>query len=206
MKIVAHRGYWKNSIQKNSLEALTKAIELGYGVETDLRDYDGKLVISHDIANGKSPLFSDFLKEYNSMNSNAILALNVKADGLQALVESELNQYSVKSYFLFDMSIPEQYVYIKNGFRIFTRQSEFEETAVMYNSVEGVWLDEIENMWIEKRIIEKHLKCKKKVGIISPEIHKHDVDRLWRIILEFKENENLILCTDRPDIAREYFL
>lgn len=43
MKIIAHRGYWIDSSEKNSSNALRKALEQGYGFESDLRDYCGDL-------------------------------------------------------------------------------------------------------------------------------------------------------------------
>ena len=45
MRILAHRGYWNSSIGKNSPEALKTALAKGYGFESDVRDYMGKLVI-----------------------------------------------------------------------------------------------------------------------------------------------------------------
>ena len=50
MKILAHRGCWNTEIKSNSPQAIRSALERGFGFESDLRDYSGKLVISHDIA------------------------------------------------------------------------------------------------------------------------------------------------------------
>lgn len=50
MELLAHRGYWSNGIPGNSPEALKRALECGYGIESDVRDYDGTLVISHYVA------------------------------------------------------------------------------------------------------------------------------------------------------------
>lgn len=33
MKIIAHRGYWKTESEKNTMTALTRAVENGYGFE-----------------------------------------------------------------------------------------------------------------------------------------------------------------------------
>ena len=48
MQLLAHRGLWNRPEEKNSLQALTASFNLGIGVETDIRDCDGSLVISHD--------------------------------------------------------------------------------------------------------------------------------------------------------------
>ena len=48
MKMLAHRGYWNKTIERNSSLALLKALENGYGFESDVRDYKEKLVGSHE--------------------------------------------------------------------------------------------------------------------------------------------------------------
>ena len=83
MEILAHRGYWKIESEKNTLQAFQRAFESGYGIETDVRDYMGKLVISHNVADEKCPLFEDVLKLYNKTKCKEYLAINIKADGLQ---------------------------------------------------------------------------------------------------------------------------
>ncbi|MBR5913839.1 MAG: hypothetical protein IKZ58_05715 [Selenomonadaceae bacterium] len=62
MKILCHRGAWSVDVEKNSLSAMKKAVALGYGFESDIRDYRGNLVISHDIADEKSPLAEEVFK------------------------------------------------------------------------------------------------------------------------------------------------
>ena len=50
MQILAHRGRWRSPSEKNSEGAFRAALSAGYGIETDIRDFDGRLVISHDPA------------------------------------------------------------------------------------------------------------------------------------------------------------
>ncbi|EHZ0305119.1 hypothetical protein K4888_001154 [Campylobacter upsaliensis] len=50
MQILAHRGFWREKKEQNSLASLAKAFEMGFGIETDLRDGGGNLLLSHDIA------------------------------------------------------------------------------------------------------------------------------------------------------------
>lgn len=38
MQILAHRGFWREKKEQNSLASLAKAFEMGFGIETDLRD------------------------------------------------------------------------------------------------------------------------------------------------------------------------
>ncbi|WP_270990530.1 hypothetical protein [Campylobacter upsaliensis] len=51
MQILAHRGFWREKKEQNSLASLAKAFEMGFGIETDLRDGGGggNLLLSHDI-------------------------------------------------------------------------------------------------------------------------------------------------------------
>ena len=46
--ILAHRGFWTEPAEKNSREALERAFREGFGIETDIRDRNGALVVSHD--------------------------------------------------------------------------------------------------------------------------------------------------------------
>lgn len=41
MKILSHRGYWKNKQEKNSIAAFDRSFLNSYGLETDLRDVAG---------------------------------------------------------------------------------------------------------------------------------------------------------------------
>ncbi|BDM05064.1 hypothetical protein THJ046_08940 [Campylobacter jejuni] len=41
MKILSHRGYWKNKQEKNSITAFDRSFLNSYGLETDLRDMGG---------------------------------------------------------------------------------------------------------------------------------------------------------------------
>ena len=50
--IIAHRGYWKNENEKNKKAAFERAFDCGFGVETDLRDIKGEIVISHNMPLG----------------------------------------------------------------------------------------------------------------------------------------------------------
>ena len=82
MIILAHRGLWKSPSEKNSLTVLRRALHSGFGVETDIRDYAGDIVISHDIADASCECLETFLRSYKEDGSCLPLALNIKSDGL----------------------------------------------------------------------------------------------------------------------------
>ena len=97
MKILAHRGLWTTASEKNSMEAFVKAFEHGYGIETDVRDYMEKLVVSHNIATSECFLFEDVLKAYKESGSDMPLAINIKADGIQDILRADLNKFNIKN-------------------------------------------------------------------------------------------------------------
>lgn len=204
MKIISHRGLWNNAEEKNTEAAFVKAFSSGFGVETDIRDFNGELVISHDIASSNSLKAEKFFQIYCKYNKELILALNVKSDGIQKLTMNLLNKYDIKNYFLFDMSVPEQYVYSKNHFIVYTRHSDLEKELVLYDKSAGVWMDEFDNEWIHEEAISYHLKNNKKVCIVSPELHGKDYRNKWSMYKTIK-NDEVILCTDKPIEAVEFF-
>lgn len=52
MFIIAHRGLWKHPAERNTLTAFENAFKTGFGIETDIRDCLGKIVISHGLSEG----------------------------------------------------------------------------------------------------------------------------------------------------------
>lgn len=208
MEILAHRGVWSTPEEKNNVDALVKAITMGYGIETDIRDYCGKLVISHDVANGNAPLFTEFLQRIRAVDMARTLALNIKSDGLQELIKDALSEFELEDYFLFDMSIPELVVNERKGLKFYTRHSDIESHCVMYDKAAGVWMDSFyDNAWLKEEYIIKHIRNGKSVAIISPEIHGFEYMGAWQMIKQANEKVggDIKLCTDMPNKAKEYF-
>ena len=82
-------------------------VENGFGLETDIRDYKGELVISHDIPEGGCLPFQRLLEIHRDLNSTLLLALNIKSDGLHGAIGELLKKYNVTNCFVFDMSVPD---------------------------------------------------------------------------------------------------
>lgn len=208
MKIIAHRGYWKGESERNSIMALRRALEEGYGFESDFRDHDGRLVISHNIADESCHDAEEIFRYYKEIGCISQLAINVKADGIQNLLEKLISEYHISNYFLFDMSIPELVVNNDRGLKFYTRHSDVEEYCVMYDEADGVWLDSFyDDNWLTLEIIESHIQKGKPVCIVSPELHQKDYARVWNMLKDnnFHKNELMSLCTDIPDKAKEFF-
>ena len=111
LQILAHRGMWKSTGEKNSLAALTLALRHGFGLETDVRDCAGELVISHDPPRTGAPPLRSLLQEYRRLGATGTLALNIKADGLARPLRILLAEFGIENYFVFDMSVPDMLAY-----------------------------------------------------------------------------------------------
>ena len=209
MKILCHRGAWNVDAEKNSIAALKKSIALGYGFESDVRDYRGELVISHDIADENSPAIEQVFNLLSTpplVGVDIYFAINIKADGLVNALRALIEKYSIKNYFVFDMSLPQMLSYRAAGLIFFTRQSEYEKVPLLYEDAAGVWLDSfISDDWISADLIQKHFDAGKKVCIVSPELHGRSPFELWKKIKPI-DNPNLFLCTDWIDKAEKFFV
>lgn len=208
MRILSHRGFWTHPEEKNTVEAFRRSFDLGFGVETDIRDFDGELVISHDPANGACLRLNEFFQIYLSFASRPMLALNIKADGLQPLLDQCISRHQIESYFVFDMSIPDSLAYLRAGFSVYTRQSEYETEPAYYSQAAGVWLDQFHGSWFDDSVIEKHVAAGKPVCLVSPELHKRPHEAAWRNYRALERRigkDCLMLCTDFPEQAHEFF-
>jgi len=87
MQIIAHRGYWLYAAEKNSSVALSRALEHGFGIETDFRDLNGGLVVSHDVPVIGAMKVDEFINLYKQYPVSAPMALNIKSDGLYPLIK-----------------------------------------------------------------------------------------------------------------------
>ena len=208
MNILSHRGYWKLPEEKNTEIAFRRSFALGFGTETDVRDFNSQLVISHDIATEGAMTAEQFFEIYRQYQTPLPLAINIKSDGLQGLLRQALEKYNITNYFLFDMSVPDGLVYVRQGgFQVFTRQSEYEKMPSFYEEAQGVWMDMFLGDWIEERDIAQHLEKGKKVCIVSPDLHKRAHLPFWERLrrMSIIQSDNLMLCTDFPEEAKTLF-
>jgi Tat protein secretion system quality control protein TatD with DNase activity len=205
MVILSHRGYWKETVEKNQKSAFERSFDLGFGTETDLRDITGKIVISHDMPKGDEISFEEVLQIMD--NRNLPLALNIKADGMADAVLELLDKYNHTNYFTFDMSIPDMVFQLKRGVRVFTGLSDILPTPVLPKKNAGVWLDCFNSDWYDTDTIDDLAAGGKSVCAVSADLHKRETGRQWEIIKSCKsiDSENLLLCTDYPEKAREFF-
>ncbi len=208
MHILAHRGYWNENILWNSPKALKTALERGFGFESDIRDYIGHVVISHDIANESCQNAQEVFKLLSEYGDRFCFAINIKADGLKEYIKHYIEKYNIRNYFCFDMSVPQMVEYEKEKLRFFTRQSEYEVIPVMYEQAAGVWIDGFEGVeWITDELLKQHISCGKEVCLVSPDLHgKTDYELFWHSIRSWElDFSKVFLCTDYPEKAKDYF-
>ena len=208
MKILAHRGYWNEKIKKNSQEAIHSALINGFGFESDVRDFYGKMVISHDIADESSLNAEMIFRWLHEFDDRYCFAINIKADGLKHILKEYTQKYDIKNYFLFDMSVPQMVEFRDMGLRLYTRQSEIEENPVMYEDAAGVWIDGFwSTEWITDELLLRHIEAGKEVCLVSTDLHgKEDYKSFWEKIKDYHiDDSRLFICTDHPDEAKEYF-
>lgn len=204
-QLLAHRGCWTDALgnvvhEKNSLVSIDRARDLGFGLETDLRDRLGQIVISHDPADSLSPT-TDLS---NFRGFNAPVALNIKSDGLAGTLAPYMsNLGSGSEVFFFDMSTPETIQYKRQGLQVANRLSEYESLAD--ENPAWIWLDCFKSDWYLD-VLGQLLAAKPdaKICIVSPELHKRDYEATWeKLAPQMSVNPNLFLCTDLPEMFIE---
>jgi len=208
MEIICHRGYFESSNEQNSLTSFEKAFNNGFGIETDIRDANSEIVISHNIPSGNETPLEDLLKLYKEIGNNLPLALDIKSSELQYPLRELLDKYQISNYFLFDMAIPDAIKFAKDDNNIiYARQSEYEMAPNLYEESSGIWMDEFYSDWIDINHIEEHKKNGKKVALVSPELHgKEHLNRwaAWKKI-EQKLDYELSICVNYPNEANLFF-
>lgn len=203
--ILAHRGMWNHVSERNTIDALERAVAHGYGIETDVRDCMGRLVISHDMPTGGEIPFLEVAGL--CAEADVPLAINVKADGLAEGIENVLKRHPNLDAFCFDMSVPQLLEYQKRNLPTFTRVSEFEAAPSLYEDAKGVWLDAFVSDWYEPDVLKNFLNDGKRVAVVSSELHHRRDCNLWATLRDAKIGtfDNVMLCTDMPDAAIDFF-
>jgi glycerophosphoryl diester phosphodiesterase len=208
LKLIAHRGLWDAAVLPNSYTSFELAFEHGFGIETDFRDFNGELVVSHDPPTAGNYVTADDFFKLAAKFPLLPLAINIKADGLQDLVKKYLTKYNITNYFVFDMSVPDMYRYQQKNMVFYTRKSEYEEQPCLLKEATGIWLDAFASEWYKKEELDSLLALNKDIAIVSAELHKRDYKSQWQLLSGYKGNtqfKNLFLCTDYPKEAKLFF-
>lgn len=105
------------------------------------------------------------------------------------------------------MSVPQMVEFCELGLRVFTRQSEVEREPCMYEDSAGVWIDGFWTTdWITEELIQNHLNNGKEICLVSPDLHGKSYSDFWQQLKGWNvDKAKVMLCTDHPDEAKEFF-
>lgn len=210
MIILSHRGFWHRPEEKNTHKAFARAFENGFGVELDVRDCDGTLVISHDPPRKGGLTFAEVIALYRNAGMPGRIAINIKADGLARPIAQMVSDAGItEKVFVFDMSVPDMLAYHQTAVPAFTRYSEYEPQPSCLPQCRGVWVDAFEKPWADENAIQAFLSAGKDVAMVSPELHGKPHGGAWqswrRALETMHSSTGIMVCTDLPDAARQYF-
>ena len=211
MQIISHRGFWLAPEEKNSETAFRRSFRKGFGTETDIRDYRGRLCISHDMPTSEPMPVEQLFDIYVKYDQTLPLFLNIKSEGIGEALRKVLDEYAIKNYFAFDMSVPEMIYYKKKGLLDFiTRMSDVETIPILIEDSKGIWIDNFFGHTLLPADINyfssnDHLLC-----FVSPELHGRSHKGYWELLKAWEESNEfscsqLILCTDFPEDAENHF-
>ena len=195
--IFAHRGLWADKSEQNSRLSISSALDSGFGVETDFRDFLGDLAIAHD------PLLDDSVLFYDHSWSNFRFAFNIKSDGLSFHFKQITQRMNQTNSFVFDGSLPEMFKLRSLGIPHALRLSEYEKELPW--NVNFVWVDGFEgDWWLENSMILNLLQDKHLI-FVSPELHARDYRFAfdWFSQLRGAGFHNFSVCTDHPRQLRD---
>jgi hypothetical protein len=197
--IFAHRGDWHPDLQPNSSQSLSNAFTNGYAIETDVRDFHGKLVVSHD------PCIDSHAQSFEELlGKTHRIAINIKSDGLSELIARNLDSIAASKSFIFDCSFPELLRYKRLGIPHAMRISEYEK-ELPWNP-DYVWLDAFDSDWWLEDLAAHELMKKIPTVVVSPELHKRDHHQVWDKVKSLRKlGIELSICTDFPNRLAEEF-
>ena len=164
-----------------------------YGVEIDIRDFNNKLVLSHNPPNENSFKLESFLA---TIPKETFLAINIKSTEIELDLKKILDKYGFKNYFTFDHSIPSLIKSIKCNLSCAFRLSEYEKEIIP--NCNWVWVDCFEKIWYNLNFLNSLKDLQLKIALVSPELHGRNSD-----IKKFEVIVNSIsvdaICTDIPE-------
>lgn len=209
MKILAHRGMWLSPEEQNTLQAFNYAFSANLGIEFDVRDNNGQLVVSHNMADQTAIKLEQVLAMHKHMARDVPLAINIKSDGLSHALKKMLDFFQTTHYFVFDMSLPDTFSWINAGVSSLVRHSEYEPVTEISERAQGIWFDCFSPQPPAVDLIKDCLEQGKIACIVSEELHLRPYYDQWHALMMLPEkylhSDRLMLCTDYPIKARDIF-
>ncbi len=206
MRLLAHRGAWRTPAEQNTPGAFERALAAGDGIETDVRDAAGELVIAHESTCAGAMRWTICCNCTAARTRMSRSALNIKADGLSIKLAQQLRSRSTSAYFCFDMSVPEMLRYRRDG----CAPSRVKVNMSVRRSLQQRGrrrIDQFETDWTTvgpdsraptrpaKKSRSSRLNCTGgRIGAFWQRLRGRRLSR----------QDALMLCTDFPGAAREF--
>ncbi len=148
----------------NTIQELNK-IDKNSGVEIDLRNYENRIILSHDPGeNGED--FVEYIDNYN----HKLLIANVKEAGIELKIIDELKKNNINNFFLLDIEFP---FLLKNfqeyGQFLSLRFSKYESIETLkyfIGKVSWVWIDTYSDFKLNNDI--SNILKEFKICMVSP--------------------------------------
>ena len=102
VNIVAHRGLWREPGQQNKISTLIDALRKSFGVELDIRDFQGKIIIQHDMPSENhrgAETLEEFFELCSTIKDRPPIFLDIKSLGIQQPLSVILKKF--KNFKLF---------------------------------------------------------------------------------------------------------
>ena len=195
MIIIKHRV--NNSKNLNKLN-------INYGVELDLRSYNKDIYLHHDPFK-KGEKFKNWIKKYN----HKLIVLNVKEEGLEGRILKILKRNKIKNFFFHDQTFS-TLLKNMNKTKVSVRFSEYEglkKINKLFKKIKWLWLDNFNEIKIEKSFYSFLKKNNVKICIVSPElVNKRRLSEIKKIMTFSKRNKIKFdaVCTKKPEIWKKY--
>ena len=173
----------------NSIEELN-IVPSDKGIEFDVREYKGEIVIAHDFER-PGPLLSDFLKKAKDHK----LIINVKSEGLIEEVLSYLDGNQITNYFFLDLNYPEMVkLHSQGNFKFAVRLSEYESINKSINlNPKWIWVDCFNHYDVTLNDIKLIREAGAKICLVSPELQSKKFD--ISAVPEILRSEMDAVCT-----------
>jgi len=140
------------------------------GIEFDIRDSNGQLIVQHDAFQGGQP-FSEFLE---FCPPSKFYIVNVKAEGVEELAIKLLTERGIHNFFLLDCGMPSIIRLGRKGEpRLAVRFSEyesFETVAAVAPFVSWIWIDVFTKLPITPTLVEQARTLGLRICLVSPEL------------------------------------
>ena len=221
--ILAHRANLTgpDPASENSFNATRRALELGFGIETDLRrDSQNRFYIAHDpqpwTAENDFAHFSTLFQNF----ADRLVAMNVKELGYESeLIALQRAGAMGDHAFYFDFELLEPGTpgrsqrLLRNlpggdhtamASRLSDRGESLEQCLAIPAGI--VWADEFDSLWLTREHVDAARAAGRLFFVISPEVHGFDETARMQRWQQFKEWHIDGLCTDYALSARDFFL